>query len=447
MRRRRSGLRVALIALAALAVLVVAVAVGMSAWVSGYLRGGDFLRLVSEHTGAALRAEAGYAPLRWSGSNVYSDALRVQGRLDSPIAGLHASQVRAVIDWRAVLSGAWHVESVDVLDLKASLRTPAKGQPAPSPPAAPPPAAGILARTFSLGPIRAQRASVTHEDLRASLDDFVLTINPGSSSTEFSGRGGVFSLEGYPAVDMEEFRARLSKGVFYLTWAKGRLGEGGKIEASGQTGEGAELRIEWSGVDVRRLLPGAWERRLSGILSGEALVRTGPTPESSGKFLLSEGLLEDVPLLEKIAAFTSSPQFRRMPLQEVSGQFASMDGGWDLTGLVLESKGLLRARGTLRIAADGAIDGRFRIGVGPQVLQWLPGSRERVFTVNETGYVWTDLRLGGTLDNPTEDLSQRLTAAAAGEVMDRGTRAITDPAGTVREGAKTLLDTLAPLLP
>jgi hypothetical protein len=444
MSRRRSGLRVALVALGALAVLVAVFAVGTSAWVGGYLRGGEFRRLVSEHTGAALRAEAVYEPLRWSGSNVYSDALRARGLPGSPIADLDASQVRAVMDWRAVLRGRWRVESVDVLDLKATLRTPEKAQPTPPTPVGPPAAPGILGHRFSPGPIRAQRASIIHEDLRASLDGFSLTIDPMESSTEFSGRGGVFTLAGYPAIDMDEFRARLSKGVVYLTGAEGRIGEGGKIEASGQTGESPELRIAWSGVDVRRLVPNAWERRLVGAFSGEAFVREGQT---TGTFLLSEGRIEDVPLLDKIAAFTASPQFRRMPLQEVSGQFSCVDGGWDFTGLVIESKGLLRARGTLRIAADGAIDGRFRLGVGPQVLQWIPGSRERVFTANESGYVWTDLRLGGTLENPVEDLSERLTAAAAGEVIDRGSRAITDPAGTVREGAKTLLDSLVPLLP
>src|SRR5690606_18388541 len=105
------------------------------------------------------------------------------------------------------------------------------------------------------------------------------------------------------------------------------------------------------------------------------------------------------------------------------------------TDLALESKGLMRVEGRCELAPDRALAGTLRVGVTPQTLQWLPGSRERVFTVAENGYLWTPVRLGGTWENPQEDLSARLAAAMKDEVIDQGRKVIDALPGPAREGA------------
>ncbi|MEX1118416.1 MAG: hypothetical protein WEB60_06430, partial [Terrimicrobiaceae bacterium] len=90
--------------------------------------------------------------------------------------------------------------------------------------------------------------------------------------------------------------------------------------------------------------------------------------------------------------------------------------------------------------------GTFRVGVSPQVLQWVPGSREKVFTENRDGYVWTDLLVGGTLAEPTENLSERLAVAMGEQVIDQGTQILRDVPAGAKEGVKGVLDALTPLL-
>ena len=124
----------------------------------------------------------------------------------------------------------------------------------------------------------------------------------------------------------------------------------------------------------------------------------------------------------------------------MSTDFHYENGTLKLTSFVAESKGLLRIEGAGQRNVNGNIEGSFQIGVTPQTLQWLPGSRERVFTVTRNGYLWTDILVGGTLENPTENLSARLSSAMGAAIIEQGTNLIKNPAKAV-EGAKGLLNT------
>lgn len=48
----------------------------------------------------------------------------------------------------------------------------------------------------------------------------------------------------------------------------------------------------------------------------------------------------------------------------------------------------------------------------PGTLSNVPGAETEVFFPGEKGLLWTDVIVSGTLDNPREDLTQRLIAAA-----------------------------------
>jgi len=101
---------------------------------------------------------------------------------------------------------------------------------------------------------------------------------------------------------------------------------------------------------------------------------------------------------------------------------------------VAEASGLLRVEGAFTVG-KGEIVGDFKVGVTPSSLQWLPGSRARVFTESRDGYAWAPMRLTGPIDHPSEDLSPRLATAAAGEVI-QGVES------TVRETTKGVLEWL-----
>jgi hypothetical protein len=84
----------------------------------------------------------------------------------------------------------------------------------------------------------------------------------------------------------------------------------------------------------------------------------------------------------------------------------------------LDSAGLLRIEGNVEVMADRKLSGALRVGVASKVLRGMPGADGLVFSQGGDGYFWAPVVLGGTLDAPTEDLSERLAAAAGAAVIE-----------------------------
>lgn len=436
--------------------LLAALAIG-SFWVKGFLQSDDFRHLVEEKTGTALRGEAAYTPLSWQGASVFSDQLKLAGDKSSPVKGITANEIRAEVNWRAIWGGAWRVDEIKVGYLEGVFGQPEQGiAPEPALTAiAPSGLRGLLPRRFELGALNVTQARLGFGGVAGqgmiSLRDASLRIVPDGVGWLVTGTRGLLSLPGFPEVNVDGFRSRIQEGIFFLTSANFRLGETGKINASGEFGKGGKLLLDWQQVDVGRFLDEAWKSRLSGRIAGDAAINWSSGDPSTravaGKFQLTDGLLQNLPLLDQIATFTGAPQFRRMPLQQFAGNFTWASGQLSLSNLVIESKGLMRMEGGCVISSDGKIQGLVRLGVTPQTLQWLPGSRERVFNTPKNGYLWTDVRIAGTIENPQEDLTARLVNAAKSEVIQQGINVLQSVPGPASEGAKKALDILSPLIP
>ena len=427
-----------------------------SSRVHAFLRSEDFRRLVSEKTGDAFRAEAVYAPLRWAGSSVFSDSLRATGNPGSIVQEVQADQVRAAVNWRAVFGGAWRVDDVEVLNFSGVFRpgSPEAGRDGGDPPVAASGLAAWLPSRFELGRLRVSQARLAFQRPDGApaltLDDSAVEVRPDGAGWSITGAGGALRLPELPEMAVTSYRTRIQGDTFFLTDASLRLGDSGKISGSGEFSRSSRLRVRWEQVDLQPFLNPDWRKRFSGVMSGTADMAW---PESgiadatiTGAFLVTDGLVQNVATLEEVARFTGAPQFRRMPVQEFSADYTWKRGQVTLTNLVLESKGLLRVEGTCAIAADRTIEGTLRVGVTAQSLQWLPGSRERVFTVAQNGYLWTDVRIGGTLDRVHEDLTVRLTNAAKDQVIQSGVQAIESLPNATKGGVNQVIDLLSPLV-
>jgi len=427
----------------------VAALVGGSMWVGSYVRSDAFLSLVSDATGTAFDATAGFEPLRWNGSSVYSESAKLEGKSGTTLNKMEARQLRAEVDWRAAFSGAWRVDEISISRLEGDWTPAPKNSRAAKSPASdnsksPAGLASLLPHRFEFGILKIGAASLAFGGVRIA--DSAISIKPDGAGWLFQGTGGELRLPCPPALAISGFRAREQGGDYYLTEGNLRLGENGKVTASGESTGGGKLQVSWEGVKTADVLAGEWGKRLDGILSGNALI-TLPD-RATGAFQLRDGHLENVPLLATVAEFTGNPAFRRMPLQEISGDFDYAKGTLRIKNFAAESKGLMRIEGSATLGQRGELEGHFQIGVTPQTLQWLPGSRERVFVSARDGYVWADLAVGGTLDHPTENLSPRLSAAMGSAVIEKGANLIKDNApGAAVEGVKSVLDILKPLVP
>jgi hypothetical protein len=426
--------------------VAVAALVGASLWIGSYVRGDSFRTLVAGATGTAFDATAGLEPLRWTGSSVYSGSAILTGKSGSALGKMEARDLRAEVNWRAVFSGAWRVEEISISRLDGEWIPATKKSPVAESSHHSKSPAGIgalLPHRFELGLLKIAAANLAFGG--AKIADSAVSIKPDGSGWLFQGTGGKLRFPRPPVLSITSFRARAQGGDYFLTEGNLRLGENGKIVASGESSGGGKLQISWEGVKASDVLTGEWRKRLDGLLSGNALIMF--PDRATGVFQLQDGRLENISLLATVADFTGNPSFRRMPLQEIRGDFTCEKGILQIKNFAAESKGLLRIEGSATLGQRGELDGRFQIGVTPQTLQWLPGSRERVFTDSKNGYVWTDLVVGGTIENPTENLSARLAAAMGGAVIDQGAGLMKDTPAAAVEGAKDILNILRPLMP
>ena len=422
-----------------LAALFVVLAVGCiigTMWFDSYLRSRQLLELIAQTTGNAVRSDATFQPLRWTGSSAFSDQVTLSGRPGSSLREATVSQVRAELNWRAAFDGVWRIEDLAITQFDADFTAPEEAAAATSPPPQLP--TGLLAllpRRFELAQTMIGSANLSFGQVRAS--GMHLRVVPNGAGWMIEGAGGTLATPYLPSLKISDFRARAQGGGLFLTESALRLGFAGKIKATGELGSGRFLLATWEEVDSKDILDVKMQRYLDGKLSGTADLR--PPGILRGKIQLHEGRVENVPMLGVVADFTGNPAFRRMPLQEMSTDYYYEKGTLKLSNFVAESKGLLRVEGNGQRGADGQIEGRFQIGVTAQTLQWLPGSRERVFTIARNGYLWTDVVLGGTLENPTENLTARLTTAMGAAIIEQGVNLIKDPTKAI-DGAKVLLN-------
>jgi len=429
-----------------LAVLVAGLFVAFSVWFGSYIQSEGFRAMVADKTGKLFDASAGFSPLRWTGASAYAESATLEGSAASALKSLSARELRAEMNWRAAFSGSWRVEEITITRLDGEWRAPDRGAPAsaisPDQAAAPSGFLALLPKKFELGLLSIGNASLRFRG--AEIAGTSLTVKPDGMGWIFEGKGGGLTSPWAPGLDITDFRVRQQGKEFFLTRGNLRLGANGKILLSGESASGGRLEISWDGIASSDVFKGEWHRRLEGVLSGTATLAAPDT--FRGSVVLRDGRLENLPMLATIAEFTQNPAFRRMPLQEVRGDFIRENNRWHVSNFSAESKGLLKIEGTAVIGHGGALEGNFQIGVTPHTLQWLPGSRERVFTKARDGYLWTDLKVGGTIEKPTENLSARMASAMGEEIIGTGANLIEKAPGTAVEGVKGVLDILRPLV-
>ena len=443
-----------LLAVLAIAVIVLAVTglIASTSWLKAYIRGEEFLGLVAKAAGNAFGAEARFAPLVWSGTSVFTESVSLVGSPTSSLRMLNAAQLRANVNVGAVVSGAWRINEISVAEIDGEWQKTPPRPSARTTAATPRRSSGLrawLPARFELGILDVTKARIRYENIVVS--DAALKVTQDRSAWIFDGRGGKLATPWMPELGIGNFRVRMQGEDFYLTRANLAVGARGKISLAGESARGGALRATWEDVDLRDVVKGHIGKYLSGTLSGNAEFGPG---NIKGTAALREGKLENVSSLAVVAEFTGNPAFRRMPIQEMRGDFALENGGWKIENFSAESQGLLKVEGSGVIGRDRSLRARLQVGVTAQTLRWIPGSREQVFNSPRDGYLWTEVLVGGTLEQPTENLSSRLMGAMGKAIIGTGAGVIKDGAptiesvpGTAIEGVKGLLDVVRPFVP
>ena len=448
----------------ALLVTALIVFFGGKAWIDSYLGSTAFQSALQARLGQTLHAEVTLQPLRYSAMNLHSDGLVASGTPSAPFAGLQLQQARAELSLSRFFDRIWQVDRLEVQRLAVQLdgaRISPTSTPSVGPEKTPGMLSGFLPNRMKVGSAFVRDANVswtTAPEVTAqttagigSLRSTSLEFAPKDGGWGIEGRGGTLVQDGFPKLEVARMQLRYRAPSLYVQQVELRHGTRGTLDLTGEVrfDDALDLQAKFAGISVEPLLAPDWRARLHGELAGEATIRSrlpaSGTPSTSGTVRLVDGILEALPVLEKIALFTRMQQFRRLALNTASADFQHHGSRLRVTNLVVESANLLRVEGNLTVVRE-QIDGVFQVGITPAALQWLPGSQERVFTESRAGYLWAPMRLTGPLRQPEEDLSARLTAAAGGALIDTLEKTVRDPIQTGKDAVGGVLDLLSPLL-
>lgn len=301
---------------------------------------------------------------------------------------------------------------------------------------------------------------------RAGKNVYDMTVSNGLINTPW--------FEG--PLKLDSARGRYADQRIYLRELRSQVYQRGMLSLSGELeGEKFELFGTLSDIGVEELIPEDWRKRISGELDAEFKVNSSDDGlMTRGELSLSKGMLTALPVLDRIAAYADTHRFRQLSLTEARLKYISRHGDsqdpkrerLELYDIVLASEGLVRVLGKLTIE-NGSLDGSFRVGIMPGILAHIPGAETKVFERGEKGLLWSPLRITGTIEDPKEDLSGRLIAAAGermfevvpetgkralkfahetaielpqkavdvgGEILDKGGDVIEEGADIIREG-------------
>ncbi len=414
--RRKLLILAAAIGVFFLLAIAVGVAVFLSPLLTRYLEGDAFRLAMEEETAKGLHfPQASYAPIRRTGAlTAQSDSFKADNG-QKAMKSLDAHGITAKFDPWGVFLRQWRFTDVRVQsgDVEVQIYEA-------HPEAVPGKSwfAIFLPNRVYLEKIQSEQANITwrFRGERAGFFGTQLLITPNGRDFEYVATGGRLKMAVVPDLNLRRTHILITKTlltVYDLDLASNSRSDE-SIQAQGQAGLGQDKSIDvkanFNSVAIRQWLPAEWKGRLKGSAFGD-VHWTGKDPklESSsgeGSLRIRDGGVDDVPLLNKLAELAQKKTFEHLDLNECSLGFAWRYPEIDIKDITIEEKGKFRIEGEISIKRR-LLRGTIKLGLTREYLDWLPNPEE-VFSRGSGGYLWTDVHLSGTIDEPRQDLSQRI---------------------------------------
>ena len=418
----------AAVALLVLGILGLGVGYGM---LRSYLHSDAFRKFLSVEASDMGHVTGEFGPFHWDGLAVDTDSFEAKG--EGMITGLRADGLHTEIGLGGVQRGVWEIRGSSARRLEVSVD--ARKQDAADPILKAAPKVSKKAKRPAWLPSEAELDGIDVRELavKVILDEGLAIASGMSVHAEQAGAKDAYraEIEGgtirlpfgvVPELRLDRARLRYQDGLVFLTDATLAAWAGGRIQGSGELEmKSRKFSIEGdaSGMKCEDVLSADWAKRLTGDVTSDFTADNRPGfPQASGKLTIKNGVLTALPMLDALAAYADTRRFRVLTLSEAHTCWRWKKGEVSLTNLVLASEGLVRLEGSIDIRGR-AIDGVFRLGLVAGTLASIPGAETDVFMPGERGLLWTTLRITGTLDDPKEDLTDRLIAAAGIRMFDQ----------------------------
>lgn len=237
-----------------------------------------------------------------------------------------------------------------------------------------------------------------------------------------SARGGTVARAGWPQLELERVSATHTAPAWNIGGFALRDGQNGALAGSATNEAGAWTgEFSWQDLDTGRVLPGHAATHFTGKMSGDATLRDGVL---RGKAKVAGASVENVPQMVQMASLFVGENWDRVPWDVFRFEFTRQpDGRVEFTKLEAVSPKGIALHGAGHYAPD-SLGADLQLGVSGESRPWLVAFVPSIFRAQKSGYFWTTVRVGGTPEAPTEDLTTRLVTAAA-----------TVPAGAAVEAA------------
>ena len=251
---------------------------------------------------------------------------------------------------------------------------------------------------------------------RAGFFGTQLLITPHGADFEYVATSGRLKMALLPELDLRRVHLLITKTLLtiYDIDLASISSSGESIHAQANAGIGkdksVDLRATFNQVPIRSWLPDEWKEHLAGSAFGD-LHWAGKDPklESSsgeGSLSVSNGRIDNLPVLQKLAELAQKKSFEHLELNDCSLSFGWKYPKIDINNIAIEQRGKFRIEGEISIE-QRRLRGTIRLGLTREYLDWLPNPEE-VFSRKQSGYLWTNVRLFGTIDDPGQDLSPRI---------------------------------------
>lgn len=405
---------------------------------AAYWNGEGFRSFLSRKVAEGIGVEGRFSSLQLRGLAIGSREFSGVGVSDSPIAELRAEHLEARCPFSSLVQGNWRIDPLLIGHLEVNLRA-VRGEksslPAGRAPEKPSTGSATEEQPERLRRVSLRRGEIERADLRwpasilggGTLEGSRVMLEADGPAWNGKARGGRLACASLPPLSLEELLFRLDSGAASLEKGVLRSEGSGSIRLAGhfrwESPEEGELRFSTSGVALSPWLPPAWRDRVAGDLEADGRL-TGSVGEPwkvEANLSLLHGKLENLPWIVGLALSGGAPG--ALPLDQAQARL--MAGPEDLAfeGIEIESKGRVRIEGNLHVKG-GQLSGGLMVGLSAERVAVLPGAREKIFAEERNGYLWTPVAVSGTVRDPQEDLSPRLTAVAKEAVKAGVQRAI-----------------------
>lgn len=461
-RRRRRTLSTGWLGRLAVGVLVLAVICAALAYWSlkNYLHSDSFRRLLSAKVSKVLGMTGEFSPFTWDGLVVDTGAFDASG--NGVIGALRANRLHSEVNLSGVRRGVWELHGATVNRVEIDLDTRSTVTPGTSPAdlsgdsSAKPASRGWLPSEVELMglDLRELIVKVLLDDGGILASGMRVRVDRAGGRNAYRAEidGGRIRLpEPWPEANLNRARLRYQDNTLFVTDASATVFRQGRLDGNGEWNSKARLYAfegNARGIKCDEVLNADWAKRLTGDLASSFVIESRSTGLlAKGSLTLKNGVLTALPVLDSLAAYADTRRFRVLTLSEARTDWRWQKGEITFSNLVLSSESLVRLEGQLIIRGRD-LDGSFRLGLAPGTLAAIPGAETEVFLPGERGLRWSPLHITGTLDDPKEDLTERLMAAAEGRMFDivpetgekvlKFTRSILDDSGVIQKGVDVI---------